>query len=341
MACDMLSDIYKDCMEKEYKRLADSGMTEEEIEKQLLKKDAKKIFGPVIKRAADDLFNDLKAKMFEISAEQRAFSTQFIANQELKWGRCFAASEAMYKLAIEIGEDYGHYVVQKVEEETKNPKVFTYLTLQHIHGRACQEFLEILYLMKLGFADGAYARWRSMYELACISAFIKKHGEQIAKQYWEQSETQEKQYEWADGAIASNGKPRRNWNFRQIQEDCETYNKWHDSYRLACFVNHGSPQGTFKRMSNGEVLGKIPVGQCDYGITTPAIQSAWALQWITTQFVTIFPYADGLAFCKMFTSWAEMIQTMYIEADNEIFHDLYERQKKNRTEGETVEKQNP
>ena len=35
----------------------------------------------------------------------------------------------------------------------------------HIHGRALQQFLEIIILMKNGFADGAYASWRSVFEL--------------------------------------------------------------------------------------------------------------------------------------------------------------------------------
>ena len=56
-------------------------------------------------------------------------------------------------------------------------------------------------MIRLGFADGAYARWRSLYELCVYADFIKHQGEQIAKQYIEQSETDESNCRWAKGAV--------------------------------------------------------------------------------------------------------------------------------------------
>ena len=57
--------------------------------------------------------------------------------------------------------------------EEKDARKFMFLALQHLHGRACQMFLEILTLLRNGFGDCAYARWRSLYELNCTAYFIK------------------------------------------------------------------------------------------------------------------------------------------------------------------------
>ena len=88
--------------------------------------------------------------------------------------------------------------------------------------------------MKLGFADCAYARWRSMYELCCNAAFIKKHGEIIAKQYVEQSQTDEHKYSWTKGAKKDDGTELKITTFQGIQDNCDVDEAWKKQYKLAC-----------------------------------------------------------------------------------------------------------
>ena len=90
----------------------------------------------------------------------------------------------MYIMTLEAVEAYVNYVNDlSYEEKFKHHNTFT--AMLHIHGRALQEFLEIITLMKNGFADGAYARWRSMYELSIIASFITENGEKVAKEFIE------------------------------------------------------------------------------------------------------------------------------------------------------------
>lgn len=58
-------------------------------------------------------------------------------------------------------------------------------------------YLEILTLVKNGLADGAFARWRSLFELSVISNFISSNSEEVAKAYYEASEGDGKWYDWA------------------------------------------------------------------------------------------------------------------------------------------------
>ncbi len=55
--------------------------------------------------------------------------------------------------------------------------------LLRLHGKAILISSEILCLIKNGFASGALARWRTLFETSVIAIFIAKNGEEIAKRY--------------------------------------------------------------------------------------------------------------------------------------------------------------
>ncbi len=322
MANDYFVNILEKAIEEKVNELLKDGISEQEIIDQIQEMNIEGALSKLIDTASHDELEYLKSKIFEISAERKSSALVFIARQEQAWGKCFAVSDTMYILATEMGEAYGRYVEDNISVEKKAEKRYTFMALQHIHGRACQEFLEILYLMKLGFADGAYARWRSMYELCCIGSFIRKYGEQIAKQYYEQSETEEQFYQWTKGAKDDHGNDLNVKTFKRLQEACNIREEWKAQYRLACLVNHGSPQGTFKRLANGAVNNIIPVGHSNYGITTPAEHSAISLSWITNLFLTIFPYPEGMVRCRVLNSWIDVIREAYFSTHDRLFKEL-------------------
>jgi hypothetical protein len=57
--------------------------------------------------------------------------------------------------------------------------------LVRLHARACQITAEIITLMENGFADGAMARWRTLYEVGVVATVIADAGEALARQYIE------------------------------------------------------------------------------------------------------------------------------------------------------------
>lgn len=58
-----------------------------------------------------------------------------------------------------------------------------YDALSRLHGRACQVSYETLTLLRAGYADGAYARSRTLYETLLISYFLTDNGNEAAKRY--------------------------------------------------------------------------------------------------------------------------------------------------------------
>lgn len=55
--------------------------------------------------------------------------------------------------------------------------------LVRIHGRGCLVASEICNLLRSGYANGAEARWRTLYELEVISIFLGKWGDDLAGLY--------------------------------------------------------------------------------------------------------------------------------------------------------------
>ena len=332
MARDDLSDIIKSAYEAVISDWKSEGISDSVILERLNQDTITSGMKQVIDQAAVDYHDFFKQNRFEIAYKEKISTDTFLSHHNEIWGECFVYSETMYVMALEAGEQYAAYVKDNVSVDEFAQKQYTYMALQYMHGRCCQEFLEVLYLMKLGFADCAYARWRSMYELCCNAAFIIKHGERIAKQFVEQSQTNDHKYSWTSGAKKEDGTELKVTTFQGIQENCDIDESWRKQYKLACFVNHGSPQGTFKRLSLKDEQTMVVVGHSDYGITTPAEHSAISLQWITCMFLRIFPSVDALAQIKAIYAWVEDIRKVYFDTSDKCFGTNINYQEQQRNE---------
>ena len=139
-------------------------------------------------KCVDELVNLFEQNMYEDVLCWTYRTDEFLARHNSIWGKAFVAQEIMYIMAVEAAEAYSKEIGNIKECDKKH----TFFALQHINARACQQFNEILCLMKNGFADGAFARWRSMYELSVYAIFISQNGEDVAKSYIAQENTDEK-----------------------------------------------------------------------------------------------------------------------------------------------------
>lgn len=311
---ETLLSILKNELEK-----AESGEEANKLMEKMKKIDFTDFFSKFYLEIADNTINDMKEAMYKEVMIFRAEEQEFLVRQEQKWCSAFVASEAMYIMVLESAESYVKYV-NELEENIKKTKKYTFTAMLHIHGRALQEYLEIITLMKNGFADGAYARWRSMYELTIISSFIIKHGEKVAKAYIAAHDTNDS-YQWArsSGVFSSS---KRYISFNDIQKACGiNTDVWRKQYDLANKTVHASAQGTFARLGNMGTRNIIPVGRSDYGITTPGEHSAISLAQITVMFYNIFPYVDGVVAMKSINGWIDVIREIYFKIHDEVFQE--------------------
>ncbi len=314
---ESLMTVFSNAIESALREKLNKAETEEDVKK-IIKHfeslDLQKLLQNMLQNTAEDTFLYMKETMFEEVMGFRANEQEFIARQE---HRAFVASEALYIMTLEAAESYSKHVESLSEEEVSS-KYWVYIVMRSIHGRALQEFLEIITLMKNGFADGAYARWRSMYELSIIGSFISKHGEKVAKKFYEASATDDR-YDWAKESGIFSAK-RKHITFNDLQNACDmSTDVWKEQYDLANKVVHASPQGTFARLSDMGTIPVIPVGRSDYGITVPGEHSAISLAQISAMFFTLFPEGDTLVQMQNINHWIDVIREAYFKTHDEIF----------------------
>ncbi len=318
MTDDFTMDLLNSVLQQWVEELRTDGLSDSEIVNKIFELKIEDALMKVSEVMASDTVDLIESTMFERVLEERTRTAQFIAHNEQIWGKGFVASEAMYIVSLELAQAFNDYVASLPHEDI-SAKQFRYAALCAIHGRACQQFLEILHLLKNGFADAAYARWRSIYELSVIAEFISKNDEDVAKAYCEDANTDDDYHDWAKKVpfFAS----YKHVTFDNIKKKCTAENDvWRGHYKLSNKVVHASPQGTFGRLANGPGLEQlILVGHSDYGLAMPAVNSAISLSIISTYFFNSIPYGDGLVFIQTIQKWTDVIRRYYSDIESSCF----------------------
>ncbi|MEW4353810.1 DUF5677 domain-containing protein [Streptococcus pneumoniae] len=222
-------------------------------------------------------------------------------------------------IVFEAIEEYSKFV-NEIDAKERDESIQIYTALKYIHGRGLQQFLEIITLMKNGFSDGSYARWRSLYELNIIASFISKYGEKVAESYISSRNTEDR-YEWARAC----GEFRSKKKFIRFED---TKNKagfpsnlWQYEYQLANEVIHPSSQGTFNRIGTTGNEEVITIGRTDFGLTILGEHSAITLAQLTGQFLTIYPSGDALLAANMINKWVDLVREYYFKTHDYNFPD--------------------
>lgn len=277
-------------------------------------------------KLTDDLVKGFEDQMYETVMGHWNERDTFIANLSGRWWKGFVAYEAMYLLTIEMAK--GH--VEKAGIKNKDSVSYgtKFFALMNIHGRACQVFLEILCLLKNGFADGAFARWRSLFELSVYAKFIQQNSEIVATAYIEQAETEEKNAKWAKSADCFQ-QVKGNVTFRLIFENCgfsdETRELWQKQYELASKTVHASPQGTMKRLANaGSHNNFIAAGSSDWGLHVPAEHAAISFHHISAIFFSEPEPLDGMVATTLLSKWVDVVRRHLYETVGTCFPEVEE-----------------
>ena len=110
-----------------------------------------------------------------------AVVADFLDNLEGDWGEAFDILCMMLTISREIGPEFSAWAASG--EAPKAPA--RYEALLKLHARGCQVVDEIICLMENGFADGAFARWRTLHEITVVAALIADGDEELAIRYFD------------------------------------------------------------------------------------------------------------------------------------------------------------
>jgi len=275
-----------------------------------------------LKNMATQQAEEFETIMYENVMIQNNQRDLFLASLWGKWHRGFVAYEAMYLMTVEMIQKYRN----EIESDGKNEVEPKYFALLNIHGRACQIFIEILCLLKNGFADGAFARWRSLFELSIYAIFISQNSENVAMEYIRQADTDENKAMWAKTADCFR-ECKSNITIKKIFDNCkfstENNELWWKQYELSSKTVHASSQGTMKRMANTggkarvysydgtykELESFIPVGASDWGLHVPAEHAVITFYQISVAFFSLScANAEYMLMIKVLGNWVDIVR---------------------------------
>ncbi len=192
------------------------------------------------------------------------------------WGNGFALYKCYIESSTRFCDEYLKYIEKNKKFETNSDGKSVFTALRYINGRAIHIANEILILLKNGYADGAYARFRTLFESSVIADFIVKHGDEAATKYMEYKK---ERYGWASDILNI-----KNPNFYDIAENSnikkEYFDLWKKEFKLCHKLVHASPQATFTRIALNKLMDNILIGPCDDGLSLPAVNSIEALYHI-------------------------------------------------------------
>jgi hypothetical protein len=252
-------------------------------------------------------------------------SRGFAARIEQRWGKGLASLRMLATCCREFGGE------QTRPLRASRKHRLRYGVLLRLHARACQVADEIIVLLENGLADGAMARWRTMYELAVVARVISNGDELLAGRYLDHQVVEAKrEAEAFDEAQKSAGLPTLNPRLRRrIMRDYdrarEKYGKsfgqdagWAaeliapnarsltslqrlvgdigaiPEYKLANHNVHAGPHSLFNRLGQIGRRKMLLAGRSNAGLLRPAENMAFTLVSITGTLVQDWSDPDDL-----------------------------------------------
>ncbi|AZH25661.1 DUF5677 domain-containing protein [Haloplanus aerogenes] len=306
----------------------------------------------LVREYTDRLLTEYAEKYPAVINEEAETRGGFEERLHKRWGDAFNLFEYLIILNHQSGVALKQQLIEN--EVPEDDPLFS--ALMRLHARACQVAREVLSLMRTGYADGAFARWRALYEIAVSSRFIEKYGEDIARRFLEHKIVDDyreielyrdhreelgfapvPEEEWAalkerfESKVEEYGgvfKTSYGWaapeldknpSRRTIAEDVDL-DRYEPFFAFASNTVHGGSKGTLFRMGlTEETQSEVMLsGPSNTGFTDPAQFSALALVEVTDALLSA---EDELEWKLVSTSLSKLIHEV-VAAFDDVRKDL-------------------
>lgn len=271
----------------------------------------------VLYDAADTFLNELAKHHDPALLDRRLELAGFYRRFHNRWQRAFDTLEFVVQAHEEAGVLFKSY--HDLKFPTDEEKTYEYSALILLHARACQVAREVLVLITAGYADGAMARWRALYEMATVAEFIREHGEETAERFlkyrvvetYKQGRKYEEHYEelgfepLEDDALdrlseqvdkltdkyGNSYYSNWGWAEQDLEEDAHRGEvakqvgtvKFSPFYAMASNSVHGGSKGSQERLALRKSVQEtlLPLGPQEAGFTDPAQLTSLMLHRVT------------------------------------------------------------
>jgi hypothetical protein len=156
------------------------GRSEEDVQRFLDKDGVSRMLDETIPAISQHFADSLIEAAPEMIANRREIQAAVAEKVQRVQGPGLDLVEALLRMADESVEEF----VDRYFKEADGTPIMLWV-LAHLQARACRIAEEAMLLLRAGFGLGAYARWRSLDEIAVVGAFVGRHGEDMALRYFE------------------------------------------------------------------------------------------------------------------------------------------------------------
>lgn len=267
------------------------------------------------------------------------------------WKIAFREYELAHALAYNLGADLNREVRPKAAAEGD----LKFDVLTRLHARACSIGSEVYSLMAAGHASGAYARWRTLHEIAVVSCLIAPNDNELARRYLlherlerakaarlylqhqeranlEPATEQEVSavVEEADRLVKEFGEAFRSqygWAAVLLNKDRPTFadleraadlDHWRPYYQMASWGVHASPKGAVWNLSAGEMSDVLVAGAANAGLADPGHQALLSLLFSTSALVTVAPSVERIEGMKLLAKLVERAGRAFLETHESL-----------------------
>jgi len=166
----MLDDLIQSELEKLRKGLVSNAIENEVIETKI-----DEFVNDIVTKLSSDFLQSLKRNANYSIRENSLQNVEFLSRLEFRWYKAFDLMEMMVGCCLEI--------VQGLDDTNITTEKEKYILLKRFHARSIRITKEIITLMRNGYADGAMARWRSLFEICVLALFISENDNELAIMY--------------------------------------------------------------------------------------------------------------------------------------------------------------
>jgi hypothetical protein len=135
--------------------------------------------GMVRSNLADALLERLKTRFFGNFEASREVEKEFEEVILRTWREPIELLDLLLSICYKVSSDF----ISNYGGGSSSKQAYVQRALAGLQANACLVFDEILHLLKSGFPNGAASRWRTLHELTCLSYFVSKHGDDVAKRF--------------------------------------------------------------------------------------------------------------------------------------------------------------
>lgn len=301
----------------------------------------KTIMEKSLEQMSEKTMKILKLDTSRMLKEHRKIQKGFETRLYKRWKKPLDLFESFVVICLESGEDKKNKLSKG--KTITNPKQ---VALIKIHARSVQIAYEILTLIRSGFADGAFARWRSIHELGIITFFLRENNDDVSTRYLEHDFMKKfkeaknyqmyykklghppitkkefnrnkkvhdkllqkygSEFEYRNGFEWIPKSILPNRNFRSLQEHVKL-DKFHPFYSWSSDSVHGGSKGLHRLGLIDDSQNKVlAAGPTNYGFTDPIDSTVISLSHVTSNLLLLEPDFEDILMMQVIQKYVKEI----------------------------------